>query len=53
MSADTPTDVDLLEAARNGDVGIKPSAAVNRYARALKPLKGVFEGMPGGIEGVW
>jgi RNA polymerase sigma-70 factor (ECF subfamily) len=34
-------------------MGIKPSAAVNRYVRALKRLKGVFEGMPGGIEGVW
>jgi len=32
---------------------IKPSAAVNRYVRALKRLKIVFEGMPGGIEGVW
>jgi hypothetical protein len=30
----------------------KPSA-VNRYVRALKRLKMVFEGMPGGIEGVW
>jgi RNA polymerase sigma-70 factor (ECF subfamily) len=34
-------------------LGIKPSAAVNRYVRALKRLKGVFEKMPGGIEGVW
>jgi RNA polymerase sigma-70 factor (ECF subfamily) len=34
-------------------LGIKPSAAVNRYVRALKRLKGVFEGMPGGIEGIW
>jgi RNA polymerase sigma-70 factor (ECF subfamily) len=34
-------------------LGIKPSAAVNRYVRALKRLKDVFEGMPGGIEGVW
>lgn len=32
---------------------IKPSAAVNRYVRALKRLKDVFEGMPGGVEGVW
>jgi RNA polymerase sigma-70 factor (ECF subfamily) len=31
-------------------LGIKPSAAVNRYVRALKRLKNVFEGMPGGIE---
>src|SRR5262245_62374660 len=34
-------------------LGIKPSAAVNRYVRALKRLKGVFPGMPGGIGGVW
>ena len=34
-------------------LGIKPSATVNRYVRALKRLKMVFEGMPGGIEGVW
>ncbi len=34
-------------------LGVKPSAAVNRYVRALKRLKGVFQGMPGGIEGVW
>jgi RNA polymerase sigma-70 factor (ECF subfamily) len=32
---------------------IKPSAAANRYVRALKRLKDVFQGMPGGIEGVW
>jgi RNA polymerase sigma-70 factor (ECF subfamily) len=34
-------------------LGIKPAAAVNRYVRALKRLKGVFEAMPGGIEGIW
>jgi RNA polymerase sigma-70 factor (ECF subfamily) len=34
-------------------LGIKPSAAVNRHVRALKRLKSVFEGMPGGIEGTW
>jgi len=34
-------------------LGIKPSAAVNRYVRALKRLRDVFRGMPGGIEGVW
>jgi hypothetical protein len=28
-------------------------AAVNRYVRALKRLKDVFQGMPGGIEGTW
>jgi RNA polymerase sigma-70 factor (ECF subfamily) len=33
-------------------LGIKPSAAVNRYVRALKRLKDVFQGMPGGIEGI-
>jgi RNA polymerase sigma-70 factor (ECF subfamily) len=31
-------------------LGIKPSAAVNRYVRALKRLKTVFQAMPGGIE---
>jgi RNA polymerase sigma-70 factor, ECF subfamily len=34
-------------------LGIKPWAAVNRYVRALKRLKDVFQGMPGGIEGIW
>jgi RNA polymerase sigma-70 factor (ECF subfamily) len=34
-------------------LGIKPSAAVNRYVRALKRLKEVFQGMPGGVEGIW
>ena len=34
-------------------LGLKPSAAINRYVRALKRLKDVFEGMPGGLEGVW
>src|SRR6266699_3312260 len=34
-------------------LGIKPSAAVNRYVRALRRLKDVFQGMPGGIEGIW
>jgi RNA polymerase sigma-70 factor (ECF subfamily) len=34
-------------------LGIKPTAAVNRYVRALKRLKAVFEDMPGGIEGIW
>src|SRR5947209_7049330 len=32
-------------------LGIKASAAVNRYVRALRRLKDVFQGMPGGIEG--
>jgi RNA polymerase sigma-70 factor (ECF subfamily) len=34
-------------------LGIKPTAAGNRYVRALQRLKAVFEGMPGGIEGIW
>jgi RNA polymerase sigma-70 factor (ECF subfamily) len=34
-------------------LGIKPSAAVNRYVRALKRLKDVFHGMPGGFEDIW
>src|SRR5260370_430784 len=34
-------------------LGIKPSAAVNRYVRALMRRKDVFQGMPGGIEGIW
>jgi RNA polymerase sigma-70 factor (ECF subfamily) len=34
-------------------LGIRPSAAVNRYVRALRRLKDVFQGMPGGIEGIW
>jgi RNA polymerase sigma-70 factor (ECF subfamily) len=34
-------------------LGIKPSAAVNRYVRALKRLKDVFQRMPGGLEGIW
>jgi RNA polymerase sigma-70 factor (ECF subfamily) len=34
-------------------LGIKPTAACNRHVRALKRLKGVFQGMPGGIEGIW
>ena len=32
-------------------LGIKPSAAVNRYVRALERLK-AFRGMPGGFEGI-
>src|SRR5262245_25444759 len=34
-------------------LGIKPSAAVNRYVRALKRLKEVFQGMPESTEGIW
>ena len=44
----------VCDAVPEGQVlGIKPSAAVNRYVRALKRLKDVFQGMPGGIEGIW
>jgi RNA polymerase sigma-70 factor (ECF subfamily) len=32
-------------------LGLKPSATVNRYVRALKRLKDVFQEMPGGIAG--
>jgi DNA-directed RNA polymerase specialized sigma24 family protein len=45
-----------LEARSNAEagqvLGIKPSAAVNRYGWALKRLKDVFQGIPGGIEGI-
>lgn len=34
-------------------LGISPTAACNRYVRALKRLKSVFEDMPGGLEGLW
>ncbi len=34
-------------------LGIKPSAAVNRYVRAIQRLRDVFQGMPGGIEENW
>ncbi len=34
-------------------LGIKPTAAVNRYVRALSRLKDVFQGLPGGIEEIW
>lgn len=33
-------------------LGLKPSAACNRYVRALKRLKDVFQSMPGGAEEV-
>ena len=56
-----PNDREVLvlrhfEELNNGEaaqvLGIKPSAAVNRYVRALKRLKEVFQGMPGGVEGM-
>ncbi len=34
-------------------LGLSPTAACNRYVRALKRLKTVFEEMPGGMDGVW
>jgi RNA polymerase sigma-70 factor (ECF subfamily) len=34
-------------------LGIKPTAAVNRYVRALKRIREVFQGMPGGVGGIW
>jgi RNA polymerase sigma-70 factor (ECF subfamily) len=43
---------ELSNAEKAQVLGIKPSAAVNRYVRALKRLKDVFQGMPGGIEGI-
>jgi RNA polymerase sigma-70 factor (ECF subfamily) len=44
---------ELTNAEAAAVLGIKSSAACNRYLRAIKRLKTVFEGMPGGIEGVW
>lgn len=32
---------------------ISPTAACNRYVRAIKRLKLIFDELPGGIEGVW
>src|SRR5262245_54820856 len=43
---------DLSNAEAAQVLGIRPSAAVNRYVRALKRLKGAFQGMPGGLEGI-
>ncbi len=34
-------------------LGISSSAACNRYIRAIKRLRSVFDQLPGGIEGVW
>jgi RNA polymerase sigma-70 factor (ECF subfamily) len=44
---------DLSNAEAAQVLGIKPTAAVNRYVRALKRLKDVFQAMPGGTEGLW
>src|SRR5499427_5912735 len=43
---------DLSNAEAAQVLGIKPSAAVQRYVRALKRLRDVIQGMPGGIEGI-
>lgn len=34
-------------------LSISPTAASNRYVRALQRLRRVIERLPGGIEGVW
>src|SRR5262245_27369336 len=44
---------DLSNAEAAHVLGIKPTAAVNPYVRALKRLKDVFLAMPGGTEGIW
>jgi RNA polymerase sigma-70 factor (ECF subfamily) len=44
---------ELIKAKAARVLGFKPSAAVNRYLRALRPLRDEFQGMPGGIEGIW
>jgi RNA polymerase sigma-70 factor (ECF subfamily) len=44
---------DLSNAEASQVLGIKPTAAVNRYVRALKRLREVIQGMPGGIGGGW
>jgi RNA polymerase sigma-70 factor (ECF subfamily) len=44
---------DLSNAEAAQVLGIKPTAAGNRYVRALKRLKDVFQAMPGGTEGLW
>ena len=56
LSADSRTNEKLLDAARNSDDAGNveaPRVADNRYVRALKRLKDVFQDMPGGIEGIW
>jgi hypothetical protein len=57
------TDAEVLSQGRNRmaidqhprgpSPGVKPSAAVGRYSRALKWLKDVLRGRPGGVEGTW
>jgi RNA polymerase sigma-70 factor (ECF subfamily) len=44
-------DLSIAEAAQV--LRIKRTAAFNRYLRALKRLKDVFQAMPGGAEGLW
>jgi hypothetical protein len=53
MTTDLRNNEDLLDAARSHVDGALAVSAVNRYVRALKRLKDVFQGMPGGIEGIW
>jgi hypothetical protein len=48
MSAGAPTNDQLLEAARNGDEG----ALAVLVERHREWLKGAFQGMPGGLEGI-
>src|SRR5215475_10544329 len=43
---------DLSNAEAAQVLGIKPPAAVNRYVRALKRLRDVLQGTPGGLEGI-
>jgi hypothetical protein len=51
-SADPRTDEGLLGAARNGDEGAL-AALVERDRDRLERLRDVFQGVPGGIEGIW
>jgi hypothetical protein len=53
MNADTRTnEAQLLHPTHNGDEGAL-AVLVERYRDRLKRLKDVFQGMPGGIEGIW
>jgi hypothetical protein len=52
MSADPPTNEELLEAARQGD-RLERLVSLRLDQRAPMRLQGVFQGMPGGTERVW
>jgi hypothetical protein len=52
MSADTQTNKELLDAARNGDEG-SLAVLAERPRDRLKRLNDGFQGTPGGIEGTW